>query len=58
MVTFKMNASKAMAELMLSNCFEERPILDRRINLDLSQGSAVDSLALRESRNQQVQRSC
>ena len=34
MVTFKMDSSKAMAELMLSNCFAEGPVLDRRTNLD------------------------
>ena len=34
MVTFEMDASKAMAELMLSNYFEERPTLDCRTNLD------------------------
>ena len=34
MVTFKMDASKAIAELMLSNCFEEGPVLDRRTHLD------------------------
>ena len=34
MVTFEMDASKAMAELMLSNCFEERPTLNCRTDLD------------------------
>ena len=34
MVTFKMDASKAMAELMLKNCFEEGLVLDRRTDLD------------------------
>ena len=34
MVTFKMDASKAIAELMLSNCFQKGPVLDRRTHLD------------------------
>ena len=34
MVTFKIDASKAMAKLMLSNCFGEGLVLDRRIDLD------------------------
>ena len=34
MVTFEMDTSKAMAELMLSNCFEERPTLDCHTDLD------------------------
>ena len=34
MVTFKMDASKAIAELMLSNCIEEGLVLDCRTDLD------------------------
>ena len=34
MVTFKMDASKAIADLMLNNCFEEGPVLDRRTYLN------------------------
>ena len=34
MVTFKIDASKAIAELMLSNCFEEGRVLDRPMDLD------------------------
>ena len=34
MVTFKLDASKAIAELMLRNYFEKRPVLDRCMHLD------------------------
>ena len=34
MVTFKMDASKTMTKLMLSNCFEEGPALDHCTDLD------------------------
>ena len=36
MVTFKMDASKAIAELMLSNYFKGEPVLDRQTHLDFS----------------------
>ena len=34
MVTFKMDASKTIAQLVLSNYFEEGPVLDRHTHLD------------------------
>ena len=34
MVTLKVDACIAFAELMLSNCFEDGPLLEHRINLD------------------------
>ena len=34
MVTFKMEACKVMAEFMLSDCFEEGPVLDHHTDLN------------------------
>ena len=34
MVTFKIDACIAFAELMLSNCLEDGPLLERRIDFD------------------------
>ena len=34
MMTFRVDAYITFAELMLSNCFEEGPLLERRIDLD------------------------
>ena len=59
MVTFKMDASKAMAELMLSNCFEKGLVLDRQTDLNfLVPKKWSRFLALGETRNPQVKQSC
>ena len=52
---FRMDECIALIELMFSNCFEEKPLLQCCTDLDfLVYDSVVDSLALGDLRNPHV----